>query len=100
MDQDPDRHLISRQTARAYIDAWRKGRKEDEVRGGHMDRAVLDRILAQPGCAGIRYYHARHPKGYDTIVLVGADKTGRALWDGGIAEELLPCPPHCDPDDA
>jgi len=93
------RHEISRAKAREYIQGWRTGRTGG-IRGGYMDREVLDRILAQPGCTGVRYYHARHPQGHDTIVLVGVTADGRDLWDGTIAEEALPCPPDCSPEDA
>lgn len=93
------RHEISRAKAREYIQGWRAGRKGG-VHGGYMDRDVLDKMLAQPGCAGVRYYHARHPQGYDTIVLVGVDADGRDQWTGTIAEELLPCPPACSPEEA
>ncbi len=93
------RHEISRAKAREFIQGWRKGRKGG-VHGGYMDREVIDRILAQPGCTGIRYYNAAHPLGYDTIVLVGVDADGRDLWDGTIAEESEPCPPSCSPEEA
>ena len=93
------RHEITRAQARAYIQGWRKGRKGG-IHGGLMDREVIDRILAQPGCTGIRYYNAMHPQGHDTIVLVGVDADGQDLWDGTIAEEALPCPPHCAREEA
>jgi hypothetical protein len=93
------RHEISRAKAREFIQGWRKGRKGGVV-GGFMDREVLDKILAQPECKGVRYYHAMHPQGHDTIVLVGVDSDGRDLWDGTIAEEAIPCPPDCAPEDA
>ena len=88
------RHEISRAKAAEFIQGWRKGR-EGGIRGGYMDREVLDKILAQPECRGVRYYHARHPEGRDTIVLVGVDAAGQDLWSGTIAEEADPCPPAC-----
>jgi hypothetical protein len=93
------RHEISRAKAREYIQGWRAGRKGG-VHGGYMDREVLDKILAQPECKGVRYYHAQHPKGHETIVLVGVDEAGRDLWEGTIAEEAAPCPPACSPEEA
>lgn len=93
------RHEISRAKAREFIQGWRKGRKGG-IQGGYMDREVLDKILAQPGVTGVRYYHAAHPLGHDTIVLVGVDDSGRDLWNGTIAEEAAPCPPVCSPEDA
>ena len=93
------RHEITRAKAREFIQGWRKGRKGG-IHGGYMDREVLDRILAQPGCKGVRYYLASHRLGYDTIVLVGVGEGDRDLWDGTIAEEAEPCPPLCSPEDA
>jgi hypothetical protein len=97
MANGPGRHEISREQAKAYLGAWQRGRAQGAVLGGYLDRDVLDKILAQPGCVGVRYYNARHPEGRDTIVLVGVDAQEQDLWDGTIAEELLPCPPHCAP---
>ena len=97
MADGPGRHAISREQAKAYLGAWQRGRAKGTVLGGYMDRRVLDALLAQPGCVGVRYYNARHPEGRDTIVLVGVNAADEDLWDGTIAEELDPCPPRCAP---
>ena len=92
-------HEIAPEKAREYLRRWREKQPKDKMRGGFFGRAVLDKMLAHPECVGVRIYHARHEKGHDTFVVVGADKDGRNLWDATIAEEAVPCPPFCDPDD-
>ncbi len=58
-------------------------------------RDILDKILAQEGCVGIRVYHGRNAKGQHALVLVGTDASGAELVDGVIAEQGMPCPPYC-----
>lgn len=88
-------HEIPAEKAKGYIRRWREGRGKGEVQGGFFGRAVLDRMLAQPGCVGLRIYHAKHEKGNATFVLVGTNADGQDLWQGTVAEEMLPCPPNC-----
>ena len=90
-------HDISAEKAREYIRNWRAQAAPGHMRGGFVARGVLDRMLAQPACVGLRIYHARHEKGHDTFVIVGADADGNDLWKGPVAEELVPCPPYCAP---
>lgn len=42
-------------------------------------RNILDRILAQPNCHGIRFYSAYNELGEETLVYVGLDKGGKAI---------------------
>lgn len=88
-------HEISADKAKEYIRGWRAKAAPGQMRGGFFGREVLDRMLAQPGCVGLRIYHARHERGHDTFVLVGADADGNDLWKGTVAEEAAPCPPFC-----
>lgn len=92
-------HAITLDQAKALVKRQRE--HQSAIRGSDpqcefFGRAALERILAQPGCAGIRIYHGRNDKGQHTLVLVGADGTGSDQLDGTIAEEGLPCPPACD----
>lgn len=40
---------------------------------------IISKILAQPGCAGIRFYNAINEKGEKTLVYVGLDANGQDL---------------------
>ncbi len=44
-----------------------------------IGRNIIDQILAQPGCAGIRFYNAYNEMGEKTLVYVGLDKKGKAI---------------------
>lgn len=62
---------------------------------GMYHRGALDGILAQPGCAGIRFYFGRQADGELTLVVVGVDQDGIDLVQGDIIDVHYPCPPFC-----
>jgi hypothetical protein len=59
-------------------------------------REVYERILAQPGCQGIRIYDGVDEKGAPALILVGIDKDGNDITAGELDEFQFPCPPFCD----
>ena len=65
------------------------------IKGGLFARSAFDKILAQPGVAGIRYYYAQKDDGIPTLVLVGVDAKGQDMQTGIIMERSLECPPFC-----
>jgi len=44
-----------------------------------VGRNIIDQILAQPGCVGLRFYNAYNEKGEKTLVYVGLDKFGKSI---------------------
>lgn len=88
-------HEISLDKAVQYIDNFRNHPTAPDIKGGFFGRSIFDKILAQEGCTGIRYYYARKSDSTATIVLVGVDSTGNDLLQGTIGEEIQPCPPFC-----
>jgi hypothetical protein len=92
-------HRIDAEKAKGYIKSWRANAAPGHTRGGFFGREVLLEMLSQPECVGLRIYYAKHEKGHDTLVIVGADADGRDLWTGTVAEEMGPCPPYCPPDE-
>jgi hypothetical protein len=66
------------------------------IKGGFFARSAFDKILAQPGVVGIRYYYAQTDQGTPTLVLVGVDGKGVDIQTSLIMERALPCPPYCD----
>lgn len=42
---------------------------------------ILGQILAQPGCAGIRFYSAYNEAGEKTLVYVGLNSAGKAIFE-------------------
>lgn len=62
-------------------------------------RDVFERLLAQPGCAGIRIFFGRNERREHELVLVGVDQNGNNMIQGELFDFSLPCPPYCgDPD--
>lgn len=65
-------------------------------RGGHFPRQVVDQILAQDGCAGLRFYFGTNPDGSLAVVFVGIDERERDMTGGVVLTDHFPCPPFCD----
>ncbi len=65
------------------------------IKGGFFSRSAFEKILAQPGAVGIRYYYAQNDNGTPTLVLVGVDANGEDMQAGIIMERSYPCPPLC-----
>ena len=91
-----EKHEISLEEAKTHIQRHKKNPIHPNHHGGSFDRAVIDKILAQPGCARLRYYHGRNEDGLPNIVLVGVDASGKDMVKGTIAERPNGCPPFCD----
>ena len=51
----------------------------EEITANFIGRNILERILAQPGCEGIRFYHAINEAGRKTLVYVGIDKNEQII---------------------
>jgi hypothetical protein len=97
----PDGHDVTLAQARELTKRFRDNHHNDPtvVRSHRIAREVIDRILAQAGCAGLRIYHGRKAApdergGLETLVIVGVDAQTADLT-GVIAEETWPCPPVC-----
>ncbi|MDX1936953.1 MAG: hypothetical protein SFU21_07540 [Flavihumibacter sp.] len=50
-----------------------------DVKAYYIGRNIIDQVLAQPGCVGIRFYNAYNEAGEKTLVYVGVDEFGKAL---------------------
>jgi ketol-acid reductoisomerase len=46
-----------------------------------VGRDIVDQILAQPGCQGLRFYNAYNEKGHKTLVYVGLDESGKTITE-------------------
>ena len=85
-------HRISLAEAAKLTKAHRSAGKPDAIKSHFVNRGIIDEILSQKGCAGLRLYHAKHADGSPTLVILGADAQGTICWAIG------PCPPNCPPD--
>jgi len=88
-------HVVTADSAMKYIQNFKKNRVAPATDGGFFGRNIFDKILAQPGVIGIRYYYAAKDDGSPTIVLVGVDSAGDDMVQGIIGELIIPCPPIC-----
>ncbi len=90
-------HVISLEQARVLVQRWRErgSALAGDPGSEFFGRDVIEKILGQPGCVGLRIHHGRNAKGQHTMLLVGADADGNELLDGTIAEQGMPCPPFC-----
>lgn len=89
----PRRHRITAAEARALMARRPRGL---EARGGHFPREAFEEILAQPNCAGIRFYYGTNPDGSPAIVMVGIDANSADMTEGVLIDTHFPCPPFCD----
>ena len=93
-----EEHHISLEAAAALTAAHRNGaggKAMGGIVGGLFGRGIIDEILAQPGCVGIRYYYGRDKGNAPVMVLVGVTADNADMVDGSIAEVAYPCPPFC-----
>jgi hypothetical protein len=82
----------------------------DDVMAHFMGRNIIEKILAQPGCIGIRTFHGVKEIGVRTLIFLGVDANGKNIIDfqtvdssgktsknlGIIASGPRDCPPYCD----
>lgn len=50
-----------------------------DVKSYQIGRNIIDQILAQPGCVGMRFYNAYNENGDKTLVYTGVDEFGKSL---------------------
>jgi hypothetical protein len=57
---------------------------------------IVQRILAQEGCVGIRCYYATDEQGKPQLIMVGTDANQNDIVTPGIVAEVSrPCPTFC-----
>ena len=69
---------ISHETGTDFIKAYETAFPTDPS-GFMLGRTILEKILAQPGCTGIRFHHALNQEGHKTFVYIGMDANGNDL---------------------
>lgn len=58
-----------------FISAYREANPTD-VTSYYVGRNILEQVLAQPGCMGIKFYNAYDEAGEKTLVYVGVNAAG------------------------
>ncbi|MGB2868423.1 MAG: hypothetical protein WBD36_08230 [Bacteroidota bacterium] len=92
-----EEHKMSLEDASRLTHNYRMRAGKDAVKGAYVGRAILETILDQQRCVGIRVYFAKHLDGRPTFVLSGVESSGNDLFEGPLGEEVWLCPPWCSP---
>jgi len=95
-----ENHVVPLDTAVHLVQNFRAKPVAPPTKGGYFGRNIFEKILAQRGSVGIRYYYATKDDGTPTIVLVGVDSTGNDMVKGVVGEVGIPCPPYCSTSNA
>jgi hypothetical protein len=93
-------------TAKKWTANFRsKNASSDEILAHYFGFEIIQQILKQEGCVGIRIYYALDERGEKKLLLVGVDSNGENLLplegartsDGGnvIGDYSWPCPDYC-----
>lgn len=65
------------------VKSYRKANPTD-VQWYMVGREVIEKILAQPGCVGLKFYNAYNEAGQKTLVYVGVNEAGDAILEYSV----------------
>ncbi len=99
---------IDLSTARKWVQNFKTAHPDPkEIRSHYFGRWIIDKILRQPGCTGLRIYYALNDEGAKELIISGVDGQGgtmnpQSLTLSGddpntLADASFPCPPICNP---
>jgi hypothetical protein len=54
------------------------------VSGYQIGKNIIQEILSQPGCVGIRFYNALNEVGQKTLVYVGVDENNNNIYEYSV----------------
>ena len=77
---------ISHELGNEFMSSFRKA-YPTELAGYTVGRNIIDAILAQPGCVGLRFYNALNEAGEKTMVYVGIDAEGKDILKRTVVME-------------
>lgn len=86
---------ITLQTATQWAANYRNSAPSGAIHSHFFGRDIINTILNQSGCVGIRAYYAIDDKGIQQILLVGVNANQEDLYNGTIADRSILCPPYC-----
>ena len=83
-------------TAAEWTKNYRDQMQPGDPKAHFFGKDIINEILAQEGCMGIRIYYALDEEGKKQLIIVGADANENDIYNGVIAERSHVCPPFCD----
>lgn len=69
--------------------------KRPPLRPGAYGAEIIQKILDQKGCQGIRVYPGVNDEGHNTLLFCGVDAEGNDILAGIIVDDPFICPPYC-----
>lgn len=87
-------HDISLTESREMINRYRRAHP-GEIHAAAFTKLAFERLLAQDGCVGIRFYFGADASGMPALIGVGVDAEGNDLDEGDLMDKGFPCPPWC-----
>jgi hypothetical protein len=67
-----------------------------DVISHYFGKDVVEKIMKQPGCVGVRMYYKTRANGSSGIVIVGYDKNNKDFVPTVLAGPSALCPPICN----
>ena len=74
---------------KAYRDA-----NPGQTLGNYFGKSILQSILAQSGCVGVRIYYALNSTGEKELVITGVTADGNDLCNGVLGDKTFRSPPY------
>ncbi len=87
---------IALATAAQWTANYRNTAQAGAIKAHFIGRDILEKILQQDDCMGIRIYYAIDDAGTQQLVYVGADANEKDQTHGIIGDYTTPCPNRCD----
>lgn len=88
-------HHITLPEAAAMTKRFRDNNPPGTTIAFAFDRSIIDEILSNPNCQGIRIYRAIDSANCQTVVVTGTDASGNDLYNSTLAEYANKCPDNC-----
>ena len=85
--------IITLKEAEKFTADYRAEITKGTVISHYFGKVVLEKILAQQDCVGIRMYHGKDENGNKNLVLVGVTENEDDMTQGLIADRSVICPP-------
>lgn len=87
--------VISLEDAKTLTANYRNAIKVGETISYTIGANLVNQIITQEGCKGLRIYRAKDELGADQIVLVGVDASSKDMYTGVLVDRVILCPPLC-----
>lgn len=85
-----EEHRIGLTAAAKLTHAYQRVAGAGAVVGGDFGKAILERIIAQAGCVGIRAYFGLHGDASPVLVLSGVKANRNDLFEGVLGGGMVP----------